>query len=62
MSENNGFKHSVTWPEIKKEGLNEIKFAVQINGKTRDIILINQGLDEKEIKEIILSKSKAKNF
>ena len=56
------FKHSDTWPEIKKEVPNEIKFAVQINGKTRDIILINQGLDEKEIKEIILSKSKAKKF
>ena len=31
-------KNKNKWPEIKKNLQNEIKFAVQINGKTRDII------------------------
>ena len=51
------------WPEIdKKNMLNEIKIAVQINGKTRDILLVNKDLIEGQINEIILQSSKAKKY
>ena len=51
------------WPEIdKKNILNEIKIAVQINGKTRDILSVNKDLIESQINEIILQSSKAKKY
>ena len=50
------------WPNIRKNSQEEISFAVQINGKTRDIIKIKKNLDEKEINEIVLNSSKAKKF
>ena len=50
------------WPFIRKGIMNEIKFAVQINGKTRDIITIKKDLSEKEINKIIFETSKAKKF
>ena len=40
------------WPEIDKQNvLDEIKMAVQVNGKTRDIINIKKNLEEKKIKK-----------
>ena len=50
------------WPEIKSDMTEEIKFAVQVNGKTRDILTINKNLDQDEINKIITNKSKAKRF
>ena len=51
------------WPEIKKNGeIKEIKLAVQINGKTRDIITIEKDLIEKDISKIILKESKAQKY
>ena len=50
------------WPELSKNILDEIKIAVQINGKTRDIITIKKDLNEKEIKERILKVSKARKY
>ena len=50
------------WPNIRKNSQEEISFAVQINGKTRDIIKTKKNLDEKEINEIVLNSSKAKKF
>lgn len=51
------------WPIIdKKNVLNEIKLAVQINGKTRDIILINRDLIEEEVNKILIKNSKAKKY
>ncbi len=51
------------WPIVdKKNLLNEVKLAIQINGKTRDILSIKKDLMEKEINEIILRKSKAKKY
>ena len=50
------------WPKVdSKNIINEVKLAVQINGKTRDILTIKKDLIEKEIYEIVLNKSKAKN-
>ena len=51
------------WPKIDIKNISEeIKLAVQINGKTRDIIKVKKDLLEKEINKIILNKSKAKKF
>ena len=50
------------WPNIDKENIiDEIKLAVQINGKTRDVIT-KRNLKEKEIEEFILKNSKAKKY
>jgi leucyl-tRNA synthetase len=51
------------WPIIdKKNSLNKIKFAVQINGKTRDIINIERNLIEEEIHKIINKNSKTEKY
>ena len=56
-------KDNNKWPEIdKKNILNEVKLAVQINGKTRDIILINKDLSEEDVNLFILKNSKAKKY
>ena len=57
-----GCKSINKWPNIETNIQEEIKLAVQINGKTRDIINVNKDLVEKEIKEIILKSSKAKKY
>jgi len=51
-----------TWPIIKRDIIEEIKFAVQINGKTRDIITIKKNLIQNQIEQIIKEKSKANKF
>ena len=38
----------------------EISLAVQINGKTKDVINIKKDMDEKSINKIIYQSSKAK--
>ena len=40
----------------------DINFAVQVNGRTRDIITINRDLSQKEIEKKIEEKSKAMKF
>ena len=51
------------WPRVDdKNILNFVKFAVQINGKTRDIIEIEKNLNEESIKKIIFEKSKANKY
>ena len=57
-----GCKNLDKWPEIKNDILDEIKFAVQVNGKTRDIITIKNSLDKEQINKIIIENSKAKKF
>ena len=50
------------WPKIEANLLEEIKLAIQINGKTRDIITIQKNLVEKDIDSIIRKNSKAKKY
>ncbi len=51
------------WPKVDKKILpEEIKLAVQINGKTRDIITVGKDLNQKDINDIIHNQSKAKKF
>tara|TARA_B100001063_G_C16589090_1_gene464687 strand:- start:536 stop:841 length:306 start_codon:yes stop_codon:yes gene_type:complete len=49
------------WPKINKKILNKIKvnLVIQINGKTRDVINIDQDLKEKEINLIVRDSKKA---
>ena len=39
------------WPEAKKDLINKqkVKIAIQINGKTREIIQVEKDLDEKSV-------------
>ena len=61
--EKHNCKNKNNWPEIDLGNLtNEIKMAVQINGKTRDIITIKKNLGESEIVKLVQEKSKAKKF
>ena len=51
------------WPNIdKSKTLDNIKLAIQVNGKTRDIITIKKDMNEKNITEIALNSSKAKKY
>ena len=50
------------WPVIKGNMLEQIKFAVQINGKTRDVINIKKNTNEDEVSKIVLTNSKANKF
>ena len=51
------------WPKvIKKNILEEVKIAIQVNGKTRDVIAIKKNLAQKEIENIIIKNSKIKKY
>ena len=50
------------WPEIKNDVLEEIKFAIQVDGKTRDIIKVKKDLNKDKINKIVLKSSKAKKY
>jgi leucyl-tRNA synthetase len=50
------------WPSIKKGVVEELRFAVQINGKTRDIITVKKDSKQDQIEQIIKKSSKAFKF
>ena len=50
------------WPKILKNNIEQIKMVVQTNGKTRDVLSVQKGLGEKEIKNIVEKNSKAVKF
>ena len=60
--ENLNCKNIDIWPEINSNEIGEIKFAIQVNGKTRDIITIQKDLKEEQIDKIIRKDSKARKF
>ena len=51
-----------SWPDIETNLIEEIKFAIQINGKTRDVINIRKNAEKEQIYQLILNSSKAKKF
>jgi leucyl-tRNA synthetase len=56
-------KDTNIWPNVDKDNLFEqIKFAVQINGKTRDIINVAKDLDKNDINQNIVSNAKIKKY
>ncbi len=50
------------WPKIERNIINDIKLAVQINGKTRDIINIKKDLNKEEVFSFVKKNSKAKKY
>ena len=46
----------------KESLLEEIKFAIQINGKTRDIINVSKDSTQDKIEKFVKEHSKAKKF
>ncbi len=58
-----GCKTADKWPNISKDDdFDQIKFAVQINGKTRDILEVQKNLDESQINKVVKEKSKAHKY
>ena len=57
-----GCKKVDAWPKIKKNIDENIKFAVQINGKTRDIISVKKDSEKNQIDLIVQKNSKAKKY
>ena len=56
-------KTTNVWPTIDKNNiLDEIRIAVQINGKTRDIIEMKKDQSESEITKFVMKSSKAKKY
>ncbi len=56
-------KNADQWPNIETSNVTErIKFAVQINGKTRAILEIKKDLKENEIARMILENSKTNKY
>ncbi len=51
------------WPSVDINNIIEkVKIAVQINGKTRDVISVKKDLSQKEVESSILKESKAKKY
>ena len=57
-------KQKVFWPKINTDALIEekIKFAVQINGKTREILEVDNNISEKDLLIRINNNEKLNNF
>ena len=56
-------KSTEDWPEIdKKNMIEEVKIAIQINGKTRDIISTKKDLLEKDVEKYFLKTLRQKNM
>ena len=51
------------WPKVDKKNINnEIKMAIQVNGKTRDVLIVEKNLLEEQINQMVNKVSKAKKF
>ena len=55
-------KTTHNWPDFQQNKAEMIKLAIQINGKTRDVISIKRELSEEEINKIIIKNSKTKKY
>ena len=52
------------WPKFNEDLIKKqnVKIAIQINGKTREIIELEKNLSEKEVVQISKKNDKIKNF
>ena len=57
-----GCKNVNEWPKIQGNVFEEVKIAVQVNGKTRDVMSFKKDLGEYEVKNVVEKASKAKKF
>jgi leucyl-tRNA synthetase len=55
-------KNPDEWPDISVNFEENVKLAVQVNGKTRDIITLKRNTGKEEVEKYINEKSKAKKF
>ena len=56
-------KSTDNWPAIDRKGIfEEVKIAVQVNGKTRDVISVKKDLIQTELEKIIFKNSKVKKY
>ena len=57
------FKSFNEWPKIISDNQDEkVRLAIQINGKTRDVIDVKKNLNEKDLNKVVVSESKAKKY
>ena len=58
-----GCKNANQWPDVSKnQSFEQIKFAVQINGKTRDVLEIEKNLNEEQVNKVVIEKSNARKY
>tara|TARA_X000001036_G_scaffold210967_1_gene198131 strand:- start:543 stop:3071 length:2529 start_codon:yes stop_codon:yes gene_type:complete len=57
-------EESNKWPDINEKILDssKINMVIQINGKTRDVMLVKRNITEKELDELVRAKSKGKKY
>ena len=55
-------KDTDIWPKIKSNITNEVKIAIQINGKTRDVMTAKKDIEEESMRKIVEKESKALKF
>ena len=57
-------KDTNNWPKINDKIFEKAKvnLVIQVNGKTRDVMAVKKDINEKEIYDLILKKSKAKKY
>ena len=57
------FKSFNEWPKIIVDNEDEkVRLAIQINGKTRDVIDVKKNLNEKDLNKVVVNESKAKKY
>ena len=52
------------WPKINKKVVesSNIKMVIQINGKTRDVLDVKRGLEEKDVNTLVNNSPKAGKY
>ena len=50
------------WPEIKENFKEKVNMAIQINGKTRDVINIDKDIEQDVVNNLVLKESKAEKY
>jgi leucyl-tRNA synthetase len=50
------------WPQIKVNLKEKVNIAIQINGKTRDVINIDKDIEQDVVSNLVLQESKAEKY
>ena len=50
------------WPTIENIDVQDLKIAVQINGKTRDILVVKKDLSEEDMDKAVKKSPKVKKY
>jgi leucyl-tRNA synthetase len=58
-----GCESTTIWPKTESNSnIEEIKLPVQVNGKTRDIMLVKKDTDQESVNELVQKVSKANKY